>query len=86
MPEPGNLVVLYNIGKSESLAVWETWEGPEELLDNSWPKIIGRFYKNDLAVLVEIYSSAKGSPGAKICTEKNVIGWVSIKHLRAIID
>lgn len=84
MPKPGDLVVVYNIGKSESLAVWGTWEGPEELLGNYWPKIIGRFCKNDVAILLEIYSPLKGSIGAKIYTEKSVVGWVSIKHIRSI--
>lgn len=82
-PAPGDLVTLYNIGHSSSLIVWKTWNDDDQPL-LSWPEIVGKFYKNESAVVLEVYDSIKTSFGAKICTERNIIGWVSAKNLYVI--
>lgn len=81
LPNPGDLVKLYNIGELDSLTMWETWEDYDESGVIFWPKIVGNFHRNEIGVVLEISGSAKGSDGAKILTENSILGWVVAKYL-----
>ena len=69
-----------------SLVVWETWEdykNPNDLF-KTWPIIVGKIRKNELALVLQISEQQKGSKGAKIFTESKLIGWVSLNALEKI--
>jgi hypothetical protein len=85
IPNPGDLVMLYNIGKSTSLVIWASWsDHHDESKDEFWPKIIGELRENETALVFEILYPPKGPIGARICTERNIVGWISAKHLRSV--
>ena len=81
LPNPADLVSLYNIGELESVTMWETWEDYDESGVVFWPRIVGNFYKHETAIVLDISGKGKGSAGAKIWTDSNVLGWVVAKYL-----
>jgi hypothetical protein len=85
IPSPGDLVMLHNIGRTTSLVIWASWgDHHDESKAEFWPKIMGDMRENETAIVFEISHPANGPIGAKICTERNVVGWISAKHLRSV--
>jgi len=79
--------VLNNIGLMDSLTLWETWDDYDESVLVFWPNIVGIFNKKETAIVIELCNSKdghKGTIGAKVCTEKNIVGWVNVNYLKKI--
>jgi hypothetical protein len=84
---PGDLISLKEIGKGYSSVLWMTWDDSERSVQETkfWPMIVGEITKDEIAIVLEIYYPKVGSQGAKICTSKNLIGWINSEYLRVII-
>lgn len=65
--------------------LWSTWDDYRENIFISWPQIAGRIYKNEIAIILEIYNIHDKIAGVKIYTQRNSIGWICPTQLSKIM-
>lgn len=82
----GDLVVLGNVGKINSMVLWAAWNDVEYSAIESkfWPIIVGDLKKGEVALVLEIYQPKIGPLGAKLCTHRNLIGWINCRCLQKL--
>ena len=75
--------MLQNIGQSTSTVIWASWCDEHDVAE-FWPKVVGTFVHDETAIVFEVSDVDTIPIGAKICTEKKVVGWVSVKYLKRV--
>ena len=79
------MVVLCNTGKTPAIVLWSFWETCDDDYLSTWPWTVGNIKVGEIAFVLDIALVKNNLHGAKICTQTNMIGWVSIKCLKKIV-
>lgn len=66
------------------MILWSVWDDYEESFLTSWPHISGRMRVGEVAMILEVYNTKNKMQGVKICTQNNVIGWISVNYVMEI--
>ncbi len=63
------------------MSMWSSWDDAKEKFLINWPFIVGRIYRDEVALVLCLDNDASG---AKIYTQRNIIGWISTNYLTVI--
>ena len=79
------MVVLCNTGQVLSMVLWSSWENYDDDYLHSWPRIEGNIKLEEIAFILEVSYSKNNLHGAKLLTQRNIIGWISANFLKKVV-